>query len=57
VYIARNRSIKADVSLYTGGRIAKEKALLDSGATENLILSLTGCGVSSIVQETPGRTA
>jgi hypothetical protein len=37
VYIGRNRSIKADVSLYTGGRTAEGKVLLDSGTTENLI--------------------
>jgi hypothetical protein len=37
VYIAMNKSIKASVMLYTGGNIAEEKALLDSGATENLI--------------------
>jgi hypothetical protein len=37
VYIARNRSIKADVSLYTGGRTTGEKALLDSSTTKNLI--------------------
>jgi hypothetical protein len=37
VYIAKNRSIKARVHLYTEKCEADEKALLDSGATENLI--------------------
>jgi hypothetical protein len=37
VYIATNKSIKARVSLYTGGRKAEKEALLDSGATESLI--------------------
>jgi hypothetical protein len=37
VYIAKNRSIKARVKLYTDGRGAEEEALLDSGATENII--------------------
>jgi hypothetical protein len=37
VYIAKNRSIKAKIKLYTDGRGAEEEALLDSGATENII--------------------
>ena len=37
IYIAKNRSIKAQVYLYTEKCEADEKALLDSGATENLI--------------------
>ena len=37
MYIARNRSIKANVKLYTDGREADEEALLDSRATENII--------------------
>ena len=37
VYIARNCSIKVCVSLYTREGKAKVEALLDSGATKNLI--------------------
>jgi len=37
VYIARNKSIKTQVSLFTDCGQAEEKALLDSGATENFI--------------------
>jgi predicted aspartyl protease len=37
VYIAKNRSIKAKVTLHIDGKQADTEALLDSGATENLI--------------------
>jgi len=37
VYIARNKSIKTQVLLFTDCGQAEEKALLDSGATENFI--------------------
>ena len=37
MYIARNRSIKACISLYTRDGKADQEVLLDSGATENLI--------------------
>jgi hypothetical protein len=37
VYLAKNQSIKANVLLCARGSEAAEKALLDSGATENLI--------------------
>ena len=37
MYTARNLSIKANVKLYTDGREADKEALLDSGATENII--------------------
>ena len=37
VYVARNRSIKARVFLYTEAERVENKALIDSGATECLI--------------------
>jgi len=37
VYIARNKSIKTQVLLFTDCGQAEEEALLDSGATENFI--------------------
>jgi Reverse transcriptase (RNA-dependent DNA polymerase)/gag-polyprotein putative aspartyl protease len=37
VYIATKKAIKACISLYTEGKKAETKALLDSGATESLI--------------------